>query len=65
MIMLDNLMTVKEAAQVLGVTPIRVRQFCTEGRLGRRFGNRWAITKDEVRKFKKRDRPTGRPRRAS
>lgn len=52
-------MTVKEAAEELGLTPQRVRQFCREGRLGQRLGREWVITREELEEFKKIPRKPG------
>ena len=52
--------TTTEAAEVLGVSSIRVRQFCQEGRLGRKIGDRWIISRDELRSFQKIPRERGR-----
>lgn len=56
-----DILTIDEAAIVIKVSPRRVRQFCEAGRLGQRFGDRWAIPKGEAEEFAKRERPTGRP----
>ena len=55
-------MTVEEAAQELELKPERVRAFCREGRLGRRVGRQWVITREELEAFKQIPRPPGRPR---
>ncbi len=44
-------LTTYEAAERLGVSDRRVRQFCLAGRLGRRIGRDWAITEAQVEKF--------------
>ncbi len=58
-----KLVDTKEAAARLGVSEQRVRQFCEEGRLGRKFAGRWMITGAELRAFKL--RPKGRPKKSS
>ena len=58
----DHLLTVEEAAKKIGVSEVRVRQFCKQGRLGRRFGANWAISQDEVTAFKRLKRKNGRPK---
>jgi len=53
--------TTAQAAIVLGVTPIRVRQFCQEGRLDAlEVAGRWLIPADKLRQFARIDRPVGR-----
>lgn len=56
------MMTVKEAAEVVGVTPRRLRRYIEDGRLpARRVGARlFVLDEEEVRKF--RPLPYGRPR---
>jgi hypothetical protein len=46
-------MSVEQAAEKLDLTPQRVRQFCREGRLGRRVGKTWVITDAELEAFAK------------
>lgn len=55
-------MTVDEVAEELELTPQRVREFCQQGRLGRRVGRQWVITREELEAFKQIPRPPGRPR---
>ena len=57
-----NILTSEETAARLQVSTERVRQFCREGRLGKRLGDRWMISETELRKFERQPRPTGRPR---
>ncbi len=55
--------TTAEAAEVLDVSPGRVRQFEIEGRLtGLKVGNALLFPVEEVRQFKRQDRPNGRPK---
>jgi excisionase family DNA binding protein len=56
--------TTSEAAEILGVTPARVRQFVLDGRLiGRKFGRDLLLDELEVRKFAAKPRKiTGRPK---
>lgn len=54
--------TCAEAAVLIGVSPIRVRKFCQEGRLGQKIGDQWLITDEEIRLFKQIPRKRGRPR---
>lgn len=55
--------TTKEAADICGVSAIRVRQFVSEGRLKNvvRQGQLLFLDEQEVQEFAKRDRPPGRP----
>ena len=57
-----SLVSVIEAADFLGITTERVRQFCREGRLGQQVGDRWVIPEDELKQFAKIPRPNGRPK---
>ena len=57
-----SLLSCDEAAVELGVTSIRVRQFCQEGRIGQKVGGRWVIPRDELEQFVKIPRETGRPK---
>lgn len=59
-----HLFTVTEAAGELGVTPIRVRQLCQEGKAGERVGSVWILTRDEIEALKKRKTTPG-PERGS
>ncbi len=57
-------LTVDQVAARLNLHPTRIRQFCQEGRLGKydEFARRWIITEAELKRFTRRQRPTGRPR---
>jgi excisionase family DNA binding protein len=60
---LDDWMTTSEAAEIIGVSKIRVLQFYHEGRLnGERIGQQVLFRKADVRSFARQDRPHGRPR---
>ena len=56
-----NLLTVNEAAIRLGLSAVRVRQFCLQGRFGHNIGGRWLVSEEEIRLFSKIPRRTGRP----
>jgi excisionase family DNA binding protein len=56
-----ELLTVKQAAKELGLSPGRVRQFCQQGRIGTLYGWQWLISREELDKFKEIERPAGRP----
>ncbi|MFL5662397.1 MAG: helix-turn-helix domain-containing protein [Ktedonobacteraceae bacterium] len=59
------LITVKEAASILGVDESRIRQLVKGNRLtAQRFGNKMLIlNRHEVEKFSKQERKAGRPKR--
>lgn len=50
---LPPLMTVKEASRYMGLSPIRVRQLCQEGKLGTKVGDGtlWVIRRSQLRRF--------------
>lgn len=56
--------TTSDAAEILGVTPARVRQFVLEGRLkGKKLGRDLLLDESEVRAFASKPRKiTGRPK---
>jgi excisionase family DNA binding protein len=54
-------LSTKDAAELLKVSQVRVRQFCQEGRIGQKVGDRYLILRDEVLQFLRKDRPVGRP----
>ena len=56
-----NMVTTKEAAQILGVTPVRVRQLIKERRLVAEEHGRDHLLQDrEVERFKRHGRRSGR-----
>jgi excisionase family DNA binding protein len=57
-----NILSPEQAAQELGITAGTVRQYCEQGRLGRKWGRVWLITREEFDQFKAERRPPGRPR---
>jgi excisionase family DNA binding protein len=57
-----ELINVKQAAEELGVSGARVRQYIAQGRLAaRKFGWQWLITRAEFERFAAIPRPTGKP----
>lgn len=59
---LARMILTNEAAAILKVTPIRVRQLINEGRLRAEiWGGRYVLDRDEVEQFAKVDRPVGNP----
>jgi excisionase family DNA binding protein len=57
----SNYLTVSQAADYLGLTPVRVRQFCQQGRIGEKVGNFWLIPRGELRRFSRKSRTPGNP----
>lgn len=55
----EKLLTVTQAAEELGLSAVRVRQFCQEGRIGEKYGPLWMIREKELRQFAKQNRPPG------
>ena len=58
-----NLITTKNAAEILGVTPVRVRQLIQQGQVrSEKHGRDHLLREDEVRQFNRHGRrPGGRP----
>lgn len=54
-------LSTKDAAEMLKVSQVRVRQFCQDGRIGQKVGDRYLILREEVLQFMRKDRPVGRP----
>jgi hypothetical protein len=59
MITEPKIYTVSQAAQRLDLSAVRVRQFCQEGRIGRKLGNLWVIDSNELQRFARQKRPVG------
>ena len=58
---MDQIVSTKEAAEMLDVTEGRVRHFLKEKRFGHKVGGRYIIFRDEIKQFAAQDRPNGRP----
>lgn len=57
-----KLLSTKEAAERLNISPIRVRQFIQEGRLKAQLvGRDYIIQESEIKRLEKSDRKPGRP----
>lgn len=54
-----SLIGIREAAKLLDVSVVRVRQFAAQGRIGNRIAGRYLFTRAEITAFKSRARPTG------
>ena len=60
MISFDDLMTTRQAAEFLGVSPVRVRQFYQDGRIrGRNFAGSLVFMREDLRSFAKIPRRIG------
>lgn len=60
---LDDWVTTAEAADIIGVSKIRVLQFFHEGRFsGERVGQQLLFRRADIKAFARQDRPHGRPR---
>jgi excisionase family DNA binding protein len=57
----EKYLSTKDAAKLLKVSQVRVRQFCQEKRIGQKVGDRYLILRDEIEQFLRKDRPSGRP----
>lgn len=56
-----DLLTPKQAAEILGLSLSRVHKLAAAGRLGFKVGGRVLITRSELAEFKKLPRPVGNP----
>lgn len=55
-------LTLSEVAQILSLSPVRVRQLAQIGRLrASKVGDRWVVTEREVQRFAALRRAPGRP----
>jgi excisionase family DNA binding protein len=55
-----GLITTREAAEMLGVSPVRVRQFIRQNRMAaEKFGRDHLLDRDEVERFKRQGRRSG------
>jgi transcriptional regulator with XRE-family HTH domain len=59
----DQLLTVPQAAEILGLTARRVSKLCKDGRIGKRVGEKiYLILGRELKAFMAMPRPPGRPK---
>ncbi len=56
-----ELLSTRQAAEILQVSVRRIQQFCEEGRIGTMVGNGWVFTRDELDAFAKEPREVGNP----
>lgn len=47
----EELLTTKQAADATGLSHWAIRWYCTRGKLGRKIGRQWLITKSELKDF--------------
>jgi hypothetical protein len=57
-----ELMSIKDAAAEMGITPERMRGLCKTYKVGTRIGRMWVLTRQEVDWLKSLDRSPGRPK---
>lgn len=57
----NRYLSTSEAAKLIGLSEIRVRQFCQSGRLGEKICGRYAISYKELQAFQAQERVNGRP----
>lgn len=57
----ETWLTTAEAAEVLGVSEGRIRQYCRAGRLGQKIGRNYLIRQSDAKTFSA--LPVGRPKR--
>jgi len=63
--MIEDAVTVTRAAEILGVSEMRVRQLCQQGLLGKKVGVQWLMTESEIKSFKPRHKRTPGPEKKS
>jgi len=61
MLQTRDILDTAQVAGLLGLSVVRVQQFCKQGRLGALVGGRYLITRREVYRFAKIARPAGNP----
>jgi predicted site-specific integrase-resolvase len=60
---LRGLLSARQAAEILGITPRATRRYAQEGRLrGRRLDGRWVFGRSDVLRFAGIPRPVGYPK---
>jgi len=57
----EDFVSIDQAAEIIGVTPRRIRQICQMGRLGQKILGRYMIKRSELLWFSRRYRPSGNP----
>lgn len=59
----NDLLDTSAAARILGITESLVRRYCRRGLLGKPVADRWVISKEDLKEFRKKPRKVGRPSR--
>ena len=58
-----TVLTTNEAAELLGLKPESVQKYCNRKQIHAiKFGRDWFITPKEIERFRKNQRPVGRPK---
>lgn len=50
--MAEKLYSASEAGELLGVSHVRIRQLCQEGRIGQKAGKYWILTAGDLEKIR-------------
>lgn len=58
----EDVLTIKEACQILMLSEPRIRALCRGKRIGRYVGRQWLFTRSELEQFAKMPRRVGRPK---
>ena len=56
-----KIMTIQQVADESGLSRTWLREICQSGRLGKKVGRQWIITRDEYELFIATERKMGRP----
>ena len=65
MALLDNLFTIREAAELLHLSDSRLRQICIESGLGTKAGGVRFLNSSDIDKVREMQKPVGRPKKNS
>lgn len=57
-----NLVGVPDAARILGLSEVRVKQLAKAKRIGTMVAGRYLFSPDELKRFSRKNRPSGRPK---
>lgn len=62
---INDIYTVSEVAEIMGISPSRIRQICIEHDIGTVLGKTRVFTKSELKRLQDVPRTIGRPRKES